>query len=171
MASQQPEPAQTNLEAASAAPRKRAFIPRQSYWNRYIGDLYLSGSFSQEFNFGSQVGSKWVLDYMVNEQVSIGAQTGLYQTREDNARYLSNYLGIRVSYHLLRAKLHRGQNHWNVYTGISGEAEIGGGQKDWHEKRLLLDLHLGARYRLSAKWYIWAEAAMNNASLGLSLAL
>ena len=153
------------------APRPKAFIPRQSYWNRYIGDLYLCGGFSREFNYNSQTGGKLVLDYMVDDQVSIGAQTGSYWLRNDDGRFVSSYLGARLSYHLLKAKLHKRKAHWNVYTGISGDVEIGGAEKDWHEKRFFIDLHLGARYRLSDKFFLWGEADITNATIGLSFTL
>ena len=156
---------------SNAVPSSKQYRPRYTFWNNYVGDLYLSGGFSKEFNYGSQVGGKCVLDYMVADQVSIGAQTGLYLLHEEGVKAYSPYVGIRLSYHLVRAKLHRRQNPWNVYMGVSAEAELGGGTKDWHEKDLLADLHFGARYRLTSQLFLWGEVALNNASVGFSVAL
>ncbi|WP_163709918.1 hypothetical protein [Mangrovibacterium lignilyticum] len=156
---------------APASPVPKNYHPSYTFWNRYVGELYLSGGYSTDFKYGSALGGKMVLDYMVEDQLSIGAQSGLYQMKKDEGKYLSSYLGIRVSYHLIRAKLHRKQNPWNVYTGVSCEVAIGPGEKDWHEKKFLGDIHFGARYRLNEKWFMWAEAAVNNLSVGLTLAL
>ena len=157
-------------ESGLAVPRH--YQPSYTFWNRYSGALYLSGGYSTEFNYSSPVGAKFVLDYMVEDLLSIGAQISSYKGPSSKGQFYSNYLGIRVSYHLLKAKMHRRQNPWNVYTGISGEIAIGPGTRDWHEKYLQGDLYFGARYRLGeGKWFVWAEAAINNVSVGLTVAL
>lgn len=160
----------TNATGEAPAHRRGAYISQQSYWNRYVGEVLLSGGFSKEFNYGSVLGAKTVLDYFVASNVSIGAQGGYYRTSSPG-NYETTCIGIRTSYHLLRPKLHRRQNPWGVYTGASVECEIGGGQKDWHEKRIFADVHLGFRCRLTPNWYLWSEAALNNATIGVSVRL
>lgn len=157
-------------EPAMSVPRR--YQPSYTFWNRYAGEMYLSGGYSTEFNYSSPVGAKFVLDYMVDDLVSVGAQISAYKGPASEGQVYSNYVGIRLSYHLLKAKMHRRQNPWNIYAGISGEIAIGAGHRDWHEKYLQGDLHLGARYRLGeGKWFAWAEAAINNVSIGVSLSL
>lgn len=163
--------AEQNANEAADAPRTKHYVNRQSYWNRYIGDLYLSGGFSHEFNYNSQLGGKMVLDYMVDDQVSIGAHTAAYQLKTDGGKFASNYVGIRLSYHLLKAKLYRRKAHWNVYTGVSADIEIGGAEKDWHEKRIFADLHFGTRYRLGQKFFLWGEANITNVNIGFTIGL
>ena len=148
------------------------YQPSYTFWNRYAGAMYFSGGYSTEFNYSSPVGAKFVLDYMVDDLVSVGAQVASYLGPKTKGKFHSNYLGIRLSYHLLKAKMHRRQNPWNIYAGISGEIAVGPGTRDWHEKYLQGDLYLGARYRLGeGKWFLWTEAAMNNVSLGLTVSL
>lgn len=152
-------------------PTAKPYRPRYNMWNAYAGALYLSGGFSQEFKYNSVLGGKMILDYMVSNKVSVGLQSGLYVQSKADGRAKSPYLGARVSYHFMEAGWRPRQNHWNVYVGVSAEIEAGGGSKDWHEKSFVGDLHLGARYRLSERWFIWGEAAINNVSLGLTYAL
>ncbi|RKD91800.1 hypothetical protein [Mangrovibacterium diazotrophicum] len=158
--------------AVSSMSSPRQYHPSYTFWNRYAGALFLSGGYSTEFNYSSPMGAKFVLDYMVADLVSIGAQMSSYRGPSSKGQFYSNYVGARLSYHLLKAKTHRRQNPWNIYVGINGEIAIGPGTRDWHEKHLQADLHLGARYRLGeGKWFAWGEAAINNVSIGLTLSL
>ncbi len=159
------------LESSVLLPASKGSYARYNFWNQYAGELYLSGGFSQEFNYGSVIGGKAVLDYMVSEVISVGVQSALYAKKKSEGGAKTPYVGIRLSYQILEAKWRPRQNHWNIYAGISAEVELGAAEKDWHEKRLLADFHLGLRYRLSETWFIWSEAAMNNATIGLSVAL
>ncbi|WP_107823344.1 hypothetical protein [Mangrovibacterium marinum] len=140
-------------------------------WNGYAGALYLSGGFSKEFKYESVVGGKMVLDYLLTEKVSVGAQASLYRQSKADGQAKTPYLGARLSYHFTEAGWRPRQNHWNIYAGVSAEIEMGGGSKDWHEKSLVGDLHLGLRYRVGQRWFIWAEAAINNVTGGLTFAL
>lgn len=149
----------------------KAYQPRYNMWNNYAGALYLSGGFSKEFKYESAVGGKLILDYLVSDKVSVGLQSGLYKQSKKDGGAKTPYLGMRLSYHFLDAGWRPRQNHWNIYAGVSLEIEAGGGEKDWHEKSLVGDLHLGARYRLSERWFVWSEAAINNVSFGLTFAL
>jgi hypothetical protein len=158
-------------ENAGTTAAAKPYRPRYNMWNAYAGALYLSGGFSKEFKYESVAGGKLILDYMLSDKVSAGLQAGLYVQSKEGGGAKSPYLGMRVSYHFMEAGWHPRQNHWNVYAGLSAEVEMGGGEKDWHEKSLVGDLHLGARYRLNERWFIWAEAAVNNLSFGLTFAL
>ncbi len=159
------------LSNSMEAPPRNSYRYKHQVWNNYVGDLFLSGGFSPEFKYGSQAGAKLVVDYMLSEKVSCGAQSGLYFLMEDGQSYRSSYLGIRTSYHLLHANPHHGQNHWNVYLGVSVEREWGGGKADRHMRRYCADVHFGARYMLGKKVFLWGEAAINNVALGLTLSI
>ncbi len=162
-----------NEESTLAEPLAAAEPYRQRYnmWNNYAGALYLSGGFSKEFKYESVVGGKLILDYLISDKVSVGLQSGLYRQSKKDGGAKTPYLGMRLSYHFMEASWRPRQNHWNVYAGVSAEIEAGGGEKDWHEKSLVGDLHLGVRYRLSECLFIWSEAAINNVSFGLTFAL
>ncbi len=53
--------------------------------------------------------------------------------------------------------------------GYSGYVmEFGGGDRVAQQQLLLADFHLGARYRLIDRWFLWGEITRYNAGIGLS---
>ncbi len=160
----------SSLELDASGAGTRSFGQSHKSWNRYAGAMFLSGGPAKEFDFDGY-GGRFIFDYMVQEHVSIGAHTGLFQSSDSEIDATAWYLGVRGSYHLLEAKFRKRESPWNIYAGMSLDLEVGGVEKDWHDKRVYFDLHAGLRYRLSSSWFVWSEIGLNNLTVGVSCAL
>lgn len=129
----------------------------------------LSGGFSSDFRNEGYLGAKGMFEYKMWPRVTLGLEAGVYvnNTSFQGKRTMSS--GVRGSYQLIPFDRAWSRRPWSIYAGVGGGALFGAGDKEIEEVDPYVDLHAGARYRISRQWMLHSELTSRTATLGLSL--
>ncbi|WP_372773920.1 hypothetical protein [Mangrovibacterium sp.] len=159
-------------EVSESAIVKYSKTPGHQLWSSDLpGAVYLSGGLGEHFNYPSVLGFNGALDFMLNDHLSAGVQSDFYYSDKNDRTVRTTSVGVRLAYHLTTPGSVRSNSHWDVYLGASGDLYFGAGGKKRDELDLLANAHLGARYRIAKRWFLWGELSARNIKLGLSLEL